>query len=108
MDWCSLVVWLCSVDSQVEVLAHPRVSLFLSHCGLSSAFEAVALRIPMLCLPVLLSQVILGAHMMRVGAMVAQVDHLSPTLEADLTVGVQYVARAVALITACPLTVAAL
>ena len=84
----SLGVHCCDrVVSQLDVLAHPAVALFVSHCGTTSVFEATLLGVPVMCVPVLPSQSITGALMLRVGAMASMVDHLSPTLQLDIETG---------------------
>jgi hypothetical protein len=45
--------------------------------------------LPFLCMPILPSQVMLGAYLMRMGAIVAMVDHLAPTMEQDIEAGVR-------------------
>ena len=40
------------VSSQLGVLSHPRTRLFLSHCGINSAYESIYLHVPVLCYPV--------------------------------------------------------
>jgi hypothetical protein len=75
------------VVSQLDVLAHPKVALFVSHCGTTSIFEATLLGVPVMCVPVLPSQSVTGALMLRVGAMASMVDHLSPTFQKDIEEG---------------------
>jgi len=36
---------------QAQVLAHPRVKCFMTHCGQNSIHEAVAAAVPMVCVP---------------------------------------------------------
>ncbi|KAL5707104.1 indole-3-acetate beta-glucosyltransferase [Ranunculus cassubicifolius] len=43
-----LVVQWCP---QTEVLIHPAISCFISHCGWNSTLEAVASGVPMICFP---------------------------------------------------------
>ena len=49
--------------SQPAVLAHPAVHLFLSHSGMSSAQEAIAVGLPILALPLLIDQPSIAAKL---------------------------------------------
>ena len=44
------------VGSQMSVLSHPRVALFVSHCGVNSLHEALHFAVPLLCVPVMAEQ----------------------------------------------------
>jgi UDP-N-acetylglucosamine transferase subunit ALG13 len=44
------------VSSQLGLLAHDKVSVFVSHCGVNSAYEAVLLRTPLVCIPLMADQ----------------------------------------------------
>lgn len=68
------------VVSQLDVLSHPSISLFLSHCGTNSALESITLGTPVLCLPFGQTQVITGVHLVRVGASVTFLDLYSEDL----------------------------
>jgi hypothetical protein len=76
------------VSSQLDVLSHPRVVLFFSHCGTNSVFEAVAVGTPVVCLPVMPSQVVTGVNLLRTGAMGAMFNRHSPKLADDITAGI--------------------
>ncbi len=73
------------------MLSHPRVSLFLSHCGTNSVFEAVTIGVPLVCVPVLPSQVTTGQQLVRVGVLNEVVESLSPSLDVDIASAVRYV-----------------
>ena len=81
-----LTTW---VTSQLDVLSHERVLLFFSHCGTNSVFESAAVDVPVLCLPVIPSQVTTGVLLMRLGASAALLHRHSPTLQDDITAGVR-------------------
>ena len=40
------------VSSQLSVLSHPHLSLFISHCGVNSLHESLWFDVPLLCMPV--------------------------------------------------------
>ena len=73
------------------MLSHPRVSAFVSHCGTNSVFEAVTVGVPLVCVPVLPSQVTTGQQLVRVGVLNEVVESLSPSLDVDIASAVRYV-----------------
>jgi UDP:flavonoid glycosyltransferase YjiC (YdhE family) len=44
--------WLLSTWApQKQILAHPNVKLFISHCGMGGAQEGLLAHVPLLCIP---------------------------------------------------------
>ena len=56
------------VSSQLAVLSHPRTLLFLSHCGINSAYESVYLHVPVLCYPIAADQADMSMRVADSGA----------------------------------------
>uniref|UniRef100_A0A0C9RQF8 TSA: Wollemia nobilis Ref_Wollemi_Transcript_2249_489 transcribed RNA sequence n=1 Tax=Wollemia nobilis TaxID=56998 RepID=A0A0C9RQF8_9CONI len=42
---------IVSWASQLEVLAHPSIACFVTHCGWNSSQESITMGVPMLCCP---------------------------------------------------------
>ncbi|KAL7209394.1 hypothetical protein ACSBR1_031014 [Camellia fascicularis] len=53
LDQLGMIVPWCS---QVEVLPHPSLGCFVSHCGWNSSLECLMFGVPMVCFPQLLDQ----------------------------------------------------
>lgn len=56
------------VDSQLKVLKHPKVVLFISHCGINSAQEALYCQVPILCIPMFGDQLDMAFRVFDAGA----------------------------------------
>jgi hypothetical protein len=69
------------VASQLDLLVHPSISLFLSHCGTNSVLEALSLGRHVVCLPIGQTQVMTAVQLVRVGAMKAYIDVYAGKLE---------------------------
>jgi hypothetical protein len=54
-------------------------------------FEAVTVGVPLVCVPVLPSQVTTGQQLVRVGVLNEVVESLSPSLDVDVASAVRYV-----------------
>ena len=85
-----IVSW---VTSQLDVISHPRVSLFLSHCGHNSALESMALGTPVLCSPFGETQSMMGVLMLNGRTTSTVLDYYSEDLAAETERGVRCVGR---------------
>ncbi|EOA18296.1 hypothetical protein CARUB_v10006803mg [Capsella rubella] len=56
VDWCP----------QEQVLAHPSVACFVTHCGWNSTMESLSLGVPMVCCPLWGDQVTNAVHLIDV------------------------------------------
>ena len=73
--------------NQPAVLAHPAVRVFVSHCGMASVQEAVAVGLPILALPLMFDQLAIASKLRDRG--VADVlDKLSSTAD-DVCAGMR-------------------
>ena len=75
-----LMKWL----PQAALLAHPKVRLFITHCGLNSALEAVHFGVPVVAMPMFADQYSHAAKLTKHARMGIQVDLHSITHNAVL------------------------
>jgi len=55
------------VSSQLGILQHRNVKLFISHCGINSAQESVLYQVPLLCLPLFADQLDMAQRIVDAG-----------------------------------------
>jgi hypothetical protein len=55
------------VSSQLAHLAHPKVKVFISHCGINSAHESVYFQTALLCIPMFGDQLDMGYRVANAG-----------------------------------------
>ena len=77
------------VTSQVDVLSHPGVTVFLSHCGHNSVFESHAVGAPVLCIPFGESQVMMGLLLVHANISSTVLSFESQELEQQTEWGVR-------------------
>lgn len=77
------------VTSQVDVLSHPGVTVFLSHCGHNSVFESHAVGAPVLCAPFGDVQVMMGLLLVHANISSTVLSFESQELEQQTEWGVR-------------------
>ena len=76
------------ISSTLGYLAHPNVQLYISHCGINSAYESIWLGTPILCLPFLGDQHDMAQRLVDagVGRWLDNLKSTSEELRANITI----------------------